>query len=327
MADVLVVAELTEEGKVRKTTHSAITFAKQALEALGGSFSILVLGSNAKAAAQELSGFGAAKLLACEDAALKNYVAELYAPTVAEVSKSFGLVVATASSFGKDLLPRVAARLDASYAGDVAGLVTTGGKLVYKRPMFAGNAYGYCELTTPIQIATARQSEFAPTAPSGGSSPIEPVAKTAPSASAGRVQFVSLDAVKSARPELAEAKVVVSGGRALKERFDEIMNPFADELGAAIGASRAACDAGYAPGDLQVGQTGKIVAPQLYFAVGISGAIQHIAGMKSSKTIVAINKDPEAPIFQIADYGLVADLFQAVPALVEELKKHKAAKA
>jgi electron transfer flavoprotein alpha subunit len=327
MADVLVVAELTEDGKVRKTTHSAITFAQQALGALGGTFSILVLGANAKSAAQELAGFGAAKLLACEDASLKDYVAEQYAPTVAEVAKGFGLVVATASSFGKDLLPRVAARLDASYAGDCAGLVTDGGKLVYKRPMFAGNAYGYCELTTPIQVATARQSEFAPATPSGGASPIEPVAKTAPGAGAARVKFVSLDAVKSERPELTEAKVVVSGGRALKERFHQIMDPLADELGAAIGASRAACDAGYAPGDYQVGQTGKIVAPQLYFAVGISGAIQHIAGMKGSKTIVAINKDPEAPIFQIADYGVVADLFQAVPELVEELKKHKAAKA
>jgi electron transfer flavoprotein alpha subunit len=327
MSDVLVVAELTEEGKVRKTTHSAISFAKQALAALGGTFSILVLGSKAKAAAQELTGFGAARILACDDASLDNYVAEKYAPTVAEIGKSFGLIVATASSFGKDLMPRVAARLDASYAGDCAGLVTEGGKLVYKRPMFAGNAYGYCELTTPIQVATARQSEFEPAASSGGSSPIEAVAKTGLGAGAARVKFVSIDAVKSERPELTEAKAVVSGGRALKERFDEIMNPLADELGAAVGASRAACDAGYAPGDYQVGQTGKIVAPQLYVAVGISGAIQHIAGMKSSKTIVAINKDPEAPIFQIADYGLVADLFQAVPALVEELRKHKAAKA
>jgi electron transfer flavoprotein alpha subunit len=327
MADVLVVAELTEEGKVRKTTHSAITFAKQALAALGGSFSILVLGAGAQAAAAELTGFGAAKLLVCEDASLKNYVAEQYAPTVAEVGKSFALVVATASSFGKDLLPRVAARLDAAYAGDCAGVITDGGALVYKRPMFAGNAIGYCRLETPIQVATARQSEFEPAAPSGGASPIEGVAGVAPGQAAARVEFVSLAAVKSERPELTEASIVVSGGRALKERFNEIMDPLADVLGAAVGASRAACDAGYAPGDYQVGQTGKIVAPSLYVAVGISGAIQHIAGMKGSKAIVAINKDPEAPIFQLADYGLVADLFQAVPALVEELKKHQAAKA
>ncbi|HMJ12284.1 MAG TPA: electron transfer flavoprotein subunit alpha/FixB family protein [Polyangiaceae bacterium] len=327
MADALVVAELTEDGKVRKTTHSAITLVKQALPALGGSFSILVLGSNAKAAAQELTGFGAAKVLVCEDPSLKNYVAEQFAPTVAEVGKKFGLIAATASSYGKDLMPRVAARLDAAYAGDCADVRIEGNKVIYKRPMFAGNAFGYCELNTPIQIATARQSEFEPTEPSGGSSPVESVAKVAPGQAAGRVEFVSLDAVKSERPELGEASIVVSGGRAIKEKFFNIMEPLADALGAAIGASRAACDAGYAPGDYQVGQTGKIVAPSLYIAVGISGAIQHIAGMKGSKTIVAINKDPEAPIFQLADYGLVADLFTAVPELVEALKKHKAAKA
>jgi electron transfer flavoprotein alpha subunit len=326
MPDALVVAELTEEGKVRKTTLSAIAMAKQALPALGGSFSILVLGAAAKAAAAELTGFGAAKVLVCEDPSLKNYLAEHYAPVVAEVGKGFGLIVATASSFGKDLMPRVAARLGAAYAGDCSGVTAEGGKLVYRRPMFAGNAYGFCELTTPIQVATARQSEFDPAAPSGGSSPIESVAKAAPGQAAGRVEFVSLAAVKSERPELGDASIVVSGGRAIKERFFEIMEPLADVLGAAIGASRAACDAGYAPGDFQVGQTGKIVAPQLYIAVGISGAIQHIAGMKGSKVIVAINKDADAPIFQLADYGLVADLFQAVPSLVEELKKHKASK-
>jgi len=326
MADILVVAELTPEGKIRKTTHSAITMAKQALPALGGGFSILVLGPNAKAAAAELTGFGAAKVLACEDASLANYLGEHFAPTVAEVGKAYGLVIACASSFGKDLIPRVAARLGAAYAGDCSGVAVDGSKLVFKRPMFAGNVFGHVELLTAIKAATARQSEFEPAEPSGGASPVEAVAKVAPGAAASRIEFVALEAVKSERPDLGEASVVVSGGRALKEKFDEILNPLADTLGAAIGASRAACDAGYCAGDLQVGQTGKIVAPNLYFAIGISGAIQHIAGIKGSKTIVAINKDAEAPIFQLADYGLVADLFQAVPALVEELKKHKAAK-
>ena len=326
MSDILVVAELTPEGKVRKTTHSAISMAKQAQPTLGGSFSILVLGAAAKAAAAELTGFGAAKVLACEDASLANYLAEHYAPTVAEVGKAYGLVVACASSFGKDLLPRVAARLDAAYAGDCSGVSAEGGKLTFKRPMFAGNVFGYVQLGTAIQVATARQSEFEPAVPSGGASPIEAVAKVAPGTAASRVEFVSLEALKSARPDLGEASIVVSGGRALKEKFFEVLNPLADSLSAAIGASRAACDAGYCPGDLQVGQTGKIVAPSLYFAIGISGAIQHIAGMKGSKNIVAINKDAEAPIFQLADYGLVADLFQAVPALVEELTKHKATK-
>ncbi len=325
MADALVVAEFAD-GKLKKSTFHAITMVKQALPALGGAFDILLVGGpGAKAAAGELTGFGARKVLVCEDASLANYTAEHYAPTVAEVGKAHGLVAMTATTTGKDLLPRVAAKLDAAYAGDCADVSADGGKITYKRPMFAGNAFGYCQLSTPIQVATARQSEFDPAAPEGGSSPVEDVAKAAPGAAAERVEFVSLDSVKSERPELTDADVIVSGGRAIKEKFFDIMEPLADELGAAIGASRAACDAGYAPGDYQVGQTGKIVAPKLYFAIGISGAIQHIAGMKGSKTIVAINKDPDAPIFQISDYGLVADLFEAVPALVEELKKQKSA--
>ena len=320
MANVLVVAELSEDGKLKKSTLSAITFARQALPTVGGTISIIVLGGSTAAAA-ELTGYGASKIIAVEDASLAKYTAEHYAPSVAAAAQGVSLVVATATSFGKDLLPRVAARLDAAYAGDCSGVAGEGGKLVYKRPMFAGNASGFCTLDTPVQVATARQSEFTPAEPSGGSSPIEKVAKAPVGAAAARVEYVGLEAVKSARPELTEAKVVVSGGRALKEKFFEVMEPLADAVGAAIGASRAAVDAGYAPGDFQVGQTGKIVAPQLYVAVGISGAIQHIAGMKSSKVIVAINKDAEAPIFQIADYGLVADLFQAVPALTAELKK------
>jgi electron transfer flavoprotein alpha subunit len=321
MANVLVVAELAEDGKLKKSTLSAITFARQALPAVGGDLRILVLGASSAAATAELAAFGAAKILAVEDATLAKYTAEHFAPSVVAAAQGVSLVVATATSFGKDLLPRVAARLDAAYAGDCSGVSVEGGKLVYKRPMFAGNAFGYCTLDTPVQVATARQSEFTPAEPSGGASPVEKQTKAAVGAAAARVEVVGLEAVKSARPELTEAKVVVSGGRALKEKFFEVMEPLADAVGAAIGASRAAVDAGYAPGDYQVGQTGKIVAPQLYVAVGISGAIQHIAGMKSSKVIVAINKDPEAPIFQIADYGLVADLFQAVPALTAELKK------
>jgi electron transfer flavoprotein alpha subunit len=321
MPNALVVAELTPEGKLKNATLSAITFAKRALPAVGGSFSILVLGASAKAAAAELTGFGADKVLTCEDPSFQNYTAEHFAPTVAAVGKDYALIVATATSQGKDLLPRVAARLDAAYAGDCSDVVAEGGKLRYKRPMFAGNVFGSCELSTPIHVATARQSEFDAAKPGGGASPVESVAKTAPGAAGGRVTFLGLEAVKSERPELAEARVVVSGGRALKDKFFQVLEPLADALGAGIGASRAAVDAGYAPGDFQVGQTGKIVAPELYVAVGISGAIQHIAGMKSSKVIVAINKDPEAPIFQLSDYGLVADLFDAVPALVSALKK------
>ena len=319
MTDILVVAELAE-GKVKKATHSAITFARQAAQGTGGSFSILILGAGASAVASELAGFGAKTLLVADDAGLANYTAERFAPTVIAAAKGFGVVVATATSVGKDLLPRVAAALDAGYAGDISAVHVDGGKLVYKRPMFAGNAFGYCTVSTAVQVVTVRQSEFAPAEPSGGASPATSFPVAPPGAGADRVEFVSFDQVKSARPALTDAKVVVSGGRALKERFNEILEPLADTLGAAVGASRAACDAGYAPSDYQVGQTGKIVAPQLYFAVGISGAIQHLAGMKGSKVIVAINKDGEAPIFQVSDYGLVADLFQAVPELTSAIK-------
>ena len=323
MSEILVVAELSEAG-VRKATHSAIQAARRINELSGGTFSILVLGGpGAKAAAAELTAFGAAKILCCEDASLGNYLAERYAPVVAAAAKGFDVIVATASSYGKDLLPRVAARLDAAYAADCSEIASKGGQLAYKRPMFAGNAYGYCVLETAQQVVSVRQSEFEAAQPSGGSSPISDIPLAAPGAAAQRVQFVSLEQVKSERPELTEARVVVSGGRALKDQFFQVIEPLANSLGAAIGASRAACDAGYAPGDFQVGQTGKVVAPDLYIAIGISGAIQHIAGMKSSKTIVAINKDAEAPIFQIADYGLVADLFQAVPELVGALEARK----
>ena len=286
---------------------------------------MIVGGPNAKTSASQLASYGAQKLLICADASLSNYLAERYAPVVASAAKGFDVIVGTASSFGKDLMPRVAARLDAAYAADCSDILAEGGKLTFKRPMFAGNAFGFCSLESNPQVLSVRQSEFEPAEPSGGQSPLADVPLTAPGAAAQRVEFVSLDQLKTERPELAEARVVVSGGRALKDQFFQVIEPLADSLGAAIGASRAACDAGYAPGDFQVGQTGKVVAPELYIAVGISGAIQHIAGMKSSKVIVAINKDAEAPIFQIADYGLVADLFQAVPELVQALRGRKKA--
>ena len=323
MADVLVVAEVAE-GKLKKTTHSAVTFARQAAAALGGTYSILVLAGSAGSAAEEAAALGAAKVLVAEDKSFDHYLAERFAPTVAEAAKGFAVVVGTASAYGKDLLPRVAGRLGAGYAGDISEVIAAGGALTYKRPMFAGNAYGICKITTAVQVVSVRQSAFSAAAPEGAASPIEKIAAAPAEASASRVEWVSFDHVKNERPELTEARVVVSGGRALKERFNEVLAPLADTLSAALGASRAACDAGYAPSDLQVGQTGKVVAPSLYFAIGISGAIQHLAGMKGSKVIVAINKDPDAPIFQVADYGLVADLFVAVPELVKGIKAAKA---
>jgi electron transfer flavoprotein alpha subunit len=318
MANILVIAEM-QDGKVRKSTHSAITFARQ----VGGTFSILVLGHGAKAAAAEVTGYGAAQVLTCDDAYLGQPIAERFAPTAAAATRAgnFDVVVVTASSFGKDLAPRVAAKLGAGYAPDISGVTGDGGTLSFKRPVYAGNAFATCTLTTAVKVVSVRQSEFAAAEPSGGSSPISDVALAAKDAAADGVEFVGIEAAKSERPDLGEAKVIVSGGRALKEQFAAVLDPLASLLGAAVGASRAACDAGYAPAELQVGQTGRVVAPQLYLAIGISGAIQHLAGMKGSKTIVAINKDGDAPIFQVADYGLVSDLFTAVPELVGELKK------
>jgi electron transfer flavoprotein alpha subunit len=320
MSNVLVIAELAD-GKVRRSTHSAITFARGV--GGGATFAILAMGAGAKSAAAELVAYGASKILTVDDPSLSNPICELFAPTIASVAKAggFDTVVVTASSFGKDVAPRVAAKLGAGYASDVVGVKVVGGKHVYKRPMFAGNAYGYCEIPTAMGVVSVRQSEFPAAEPSGGASPVEAAALAPTDPATSRVAFVSLEAGKNERPDLGEARIVVSGGRALKEKFAEVLDPLANLLGAAVGASRAACDAGYAPAELQVGQTGRVVAPQLYFAIGISGAIQHLAGMKSSKTIVAINKDPDAPIFQVTDYGLVADLFVAVPELVAELKK------
>lgn len=324
MGNVLVIAEL-EGGTLKKTTHSAVSFAKQAAEQLGGSYSILLLGSGLDEAAGQCAQLGAAKVLVADDAAVKDYLAETYAPTVAAVAADYDVIVGAASSFGKDLLARVAGRLGAGYAADITELLAQeGGKLTYKRPMFAGNAFGVCQIATAKQVVSVRQSAFNPAEPGGAAAPIEKVALTAAGSGRARVEFVSLDQVKNERPELTEASVVISGGRAIKEQFYEVLDPLADVLGAAIGASRAACDAGYCAPDLQVGQTGKVVAPDLYFAIGISGAIQHLAGMKSSKVIVAINKDPDAPIYQITDYGLVADLFKAVPELVTKLQAAKA---
>ena len=324
MSKVLVVAEILN-GALKKTTLSAITFARTAAQGTSGSFDILAIGKGAAGAAKDLAGFGAGSVLVADDEYFAGYVGERYSPTVAAASKGYDVVVVTASVFGKDLAPRVAAKLGAGYASDISRVEANGGKLTYKRPMYAGNAIATMEITSPVQVVSVRQAEFEAAAPSGGASATSNVA-VEKQASADRVEFISLEEVKSERPELTEAKVVVSGGRSLKssENFKTVLEPLVDAMGAAMGASRAACDAGYVPNNLQVGQTGKVVAPRLYVAVGISGAIQHLAGMKNSKTIVAINKDPEAPIFQVADYGLVADLFKAVPELTDAVKKVRA---
>ena len=321
MTDVLVVAELMDGG-LRKNTLTAVTLAKQVAEGTGGAFDILAIGEGSKAAAAEASKYGARKVLAAEVDG--GYLAERYAPTIASLADGYGVITACASTYGKDLMPRVAARIEAATISDISGANVEGGEVTYIRPMYAGNVFGHVKATTDKAVVTVRQSEW-DAAPEGGDSPVEEVSVESGDV-AEKLEFVSLESQKSERPDLAEAEIVVSGGRALKsgENFETVLEPLVDALGAAMGASRAAVDAGYVPGDLQVGQTGKVVAPKLYFAVGISGAIQHLAGMKGSKTIVAVNKDKEAPIAQVSDYFLVADLFDAVPQLTEKVKAVKA---
>ena len=319
MTDVLVVAELVE-GEARKTTLSAVNLAKTIAEGTGGAFDILAIGAGAAGAAEALTKYGARKVLTAEIEG--DYICEKYAPTVAEVADDYEVVAACASTYGKDLMGRVAAKLEAGVASDISGVEVDGDDILYTRPMYAGNVFGTLKVTTETQVVTVRQSEFDPAAEAGGASPVESVDVEEDDV-AEKVESLGIEVVKSERPDLTEADVVVSGGRSLKsaENFENVLEPLVDALGAAMGASRAAVDAGYVPNELQVGQTGKVVAPKLYVAVGISGAIQHLAGMKDSKTIVAINKDPEAPIFQVADYGLVQDLFDACPELDSKLAK------
>jgi len=324
MADMLVVVE-HQEGAFKKTTLSAITAARVLAELLGGEVDALVLGKDAGAVAERTAEHGVRKVLLGEGEVFAHYLAVTWAEAVARVvrERGYGAVVAPASTFGKDFMPRLSGLLDAPLASDVVGFEKHDGAVRARRPMYAGNALALVELAGSPWLFTVRQTAFEAAAPSGTRAPVEAVAVTA---SAGGSAFVSRQETKSGRPELTEARVVVSAGRGIKaaENF-RIVEELADLLGAAIGASRAAVDAGWAPNDWQVGQTGKIVAPELYIALGISGAIQHLAGMKDSKVIVAINKDEEAPIFQVADYGLVADLFKAVPELVAEIKKLRSA--
>jgi electron transfer flavoprotein alpha subunit len=314
MTTNLVVVE-HQNGKLVKASLAAVAAAQK----VGGDVHALVLGQGVGDIAGAVAPY-AKTVHVAEHADLKNRTAQSYAKVVADVAKSTGAthVWAAATAAGKDFMPRVAARLDAAMASDISAVVD---EKTFKRPMWAGNVIGVVELTTAIKVITVRPTEFTPPAAGAAGN----VANVTADPGASKMAFVKFDAVVSDRPSLSDARVVVSGGRGVKgpEGFKNVIEPLADALGAAIGASRAVCDAGWVPNDWQVGQTGKVVAPDLYIAVGISGAIQHVAGMKGSKCIVAINKEPEAPIFQIADYGLVADLFKAAPELTEAIKKAK----
>ena len=319
MSNVLVFAE-HQHKKFSKTALVAVRAGKDLAAKSGGQCFAAVLGSGIEGLAQELAQYGVAKVFAVEHPSLEHYTADAHAQALSQLAKDkdCGAVLATASAIGKDLMPRVAVRLDAGLASDITGINADGS---FQRPMYAGNAIATVALEGEHKVVTVRVTAFDAAAKEGTGT----VEKVSPTIDAGalKMKFVSFNETKSDRPVLTEAKIVVSGGRGLKngENFTIVLEPLVDALGAAMGASRAAVDAGFVPNDLQVGQTGKVVAPELYIAVGISGAIQHLAGMKDSKVIVAINKDEEAPIFQVADYGLVADLFQAVPELEAELAK------
>ena len=306
----LVIAE-HDNASIKGATLNTVTAAAQL-----GEVHVLIAGLNAGAAAAAAAQIaGVTKVLHADGASLADGLAENLAAQVLAVAGAYSHLLFPATASGKNVAPRVAAKLDVAQVTDITKVISAD---TFERPIYAGNAIATVQSTDAVKVITVRTTGFDAAAATGGSAAVESVAAVADS---GKSQFVGREVTKSDRPELTAAKIIVSGGRALgsSDKFNEVLIPLADKLGAALGASRAAVDARYAPNDWQVGQTGKIVAPSLYIAAGISGAIQHLAGMKDSKVIVAINKDPEAPIFSVADYGLEADLFAAVPELVTVL--------
>ncbi|WP_420213233.1 electron transfer flavoprotein subunit alpha/FixB family protein [Burkholderia aenigmatica] len=312
---ILVIAE-HGNASIKAATLNAVA-AAQALDAAGGGdVHVLVAGHDAQAAADAAAKIaGVSKVLLADAPQLADGLAENVEATVMTVAKRYSHIVAPATAYGKDIAPRIAAKLDVAQISEITAVISAD---TFERPIYAGNAIATVQSSDPVKVITVRATGFDPVAAEGGSATVE---KVEAAFDAGKSQFVSREVTKLDRPELTSASIVVSGGRGLGsgENYTKVLEPLADKLHAALGASRAAVDAGYVPNDYQVGQTGKIVAPQLYVAVGISGAIQHLAGMKDSKVIVAINKDPEAPIFSVADYGVVGDLFTLVPEAVAAL--------
>ncbi len=313
---VLVVAE-HDGAALKPATLNAVAAAAEIARLAGSDVHVLVAGSGCAAVAEAAAKIaGVAKVRLADDAAYAHGLAENVAPLLVKLAPDYSHILAPATTAGKNLMPRVAALLDVMQISDISAVEAAD---TFVRPIYAGNALATVQSKDPIKVITVRGTAFPPAEAAGGSAAVEPVETTG---SAGLTEFVRAELSKSERPELTSARVIISGGRGMQsgENF-RLLESVADKLGAAVGASRAAVDAGFVPNDYQVGQTGKIVAPELYIAVGISGAIQHLAGMKDSKVIVAINKDEEAPIFQVADYGLVGDLFKVVPELDEELGK------
>ena len=308
---ILVIAE-HDNASVKAATLNTVAAAAK----IGGEIHVLLAGSNAQAAADQAAQIaGVAKVLLADAPQLAEGLAENVEGTVLSIAKNYSHILASSTAYGKSVAPRIAARLDVAQISDITAVDDAD---TFERPIYAGNAIATVQSQDPIKVITVRATGFDPIAAQGGNATVE---KIEAAADAGISQFVSRELTKLDRPELTSASIIVSGGRGLGngENYTKVLEPLADKLGAALGASRAAVDAGFVPNEYQVGQTGKIVAPLLYVAVGISGAIQHLAGMKDSKVIVAINKDPEAPIFSVADYGLVGDLFTAVPELATEL--------
>jgi electron transfer flavoprotein alpha subunit len=311
LATSLVIAEHDNHALKGGTLNTV-----SAATALGGEVHILIAGNSAGDAAQAAAQVaGVSKVIHADAPHLDHGLAENVAAQILTIANSYSHILFAATAAGKNIAPRVAAKLDVGQISDITKVISPD---TFERPIYAGNAIATVQSQDRVLVITVRTTGFDPAAASGGSASVE---TTSPVADSGKSSFQGSEIAKNDRPELTAAKIIVSGGRALgsSDKFNEVLTPLADKLGAALGASRAAVDAGYAPNDWQVGQTGKIVAPQLYIAAGISGAIQHLAGMKDSKVIVAINKDPEAPIFAVADYGLEADLFTAVPELVKAL--------
>jgi electron transfer flavoprotein alpha subunit len=322
MGNILVVAEHLE-GKLKKVSLPIVTFAKEVAKHQGGDVIGLVLGSGVSEVAEQFATSGVDKVVVVDDPSFENFLAESYAAAVAAAAKDLDcdLICAPASIRGKDFLPRTAAELEAGMISEAVEVWSEDGELRFKRPMWAGNILAIMAIDSPVKVLTVRPTAFDPLPP-GDAAPIEARGDSKP---AHGTTFHAFNQVKSERPDLTDADVVVAGGRGLKsaEGF-HMLEDLADLLGGALGASRAAVDSDMAPFDWQIGQTGKVVAPDLYFAIAISGAIQHLAGMKGSKVIVAINKDPEAPIFQVSDYGLVADAFKVVPELNKQVAAIKA---
>lgn len=318
MAETLVLIE--HDGvAAKKTSLVSITLARQ----LGRPFSLLIIGAQLTAIAESLRGFGAESVLVFEDASLAEPVADRFAAVVVEIVKSRGFtnVVATSSTFAKDVLPRTAAKLDAAMLSDITAVAADAGNWLFERPISAGSMYARVRLEGAIRVLTARGTAFGQPTPSPSASPVESVTVQI-AAIPGGARFVSRERAVSSRPDLADARIIVCGGRPLKDKetFEKLIGGLADTMGAAVGATRAAVDAGMAPNDWQVGQTGKAVAPELYLGIGVSGAIQHMAGIQDSRIIVAINRDPEAPMVQMATYSLVGDLFDIIPRLSAALR-------